>query len=62
MLFDNFIKQYVEDLIDCTDTEYKLTDEDKEEIIDNVRYNEAIWEILDNAIFNELEKYNEGSE
>lgn len=62
MLFDNFIKQYVDDLIDCSDNEYKLTDKDKEEIIDNVRYNEAIWEILDNAIFNELEKYNEGSE
>lgn len=62
MLFDNFIKQYVDDLIECSDNEYKLTDKDKEEIIDNVRYNEAIWETLDNAIFNELEKYNEGSE
>jgi hypothetical protein len=62
MLFDNFIKQYVDDLIECSDNEYKLTDEEKEEIIDNIRYNEAIWEILDNAIFNELEKYNEGSE
>ena len=57
MLFDKFIKQYIEDLIDCSDREYDLTEEDKKEIIDNVRYNEFIWETLDNAIFTELDKY-----
>ena len=57
MLFDKFIKQYIEDLIDCSDTEYELTEEDKKEIIDNVRYNDFIWETLDNAIFTELEDY-----
>ncbi len=57
MLFDNFISQYIEDLIDCSDTEYNLTKEDKNEIMDNIRYNEHIWMELDIAIFNELDKY-----
>jgi hypothetical protein len=57
MLFDKFIKQYLDDLIECSDIEYDLTDEDKKEIIDNVRYNDFIWETLDNAIFTELEDY-----
>ena len=57
MLFDKFIKQYIEDLIDCSGNEYHLTKKDKEEIIDNIRYNNMIWETLDNAIFNELNNY-----
>lgn len=62
MLFDKFIKQYLEDLIDCSDIEYDLTEKDKKEIIDNVRYNDFIWETLDNAIFTELEDYKKESE
>lgn len=57
MLFDKFIKQYVEDLIECSDKEYDLTEEDKKEIVDSIKYNETFWEILDNAIFNELDEY-----
>lgn len=62
MLFDKFIKHYIEDLIDCSGNEYHLTEEDKEEIIDNIRYNNMIWETLDNAIFNELNNYEKESE
>lgn len=57
MLFDTFIRQYIEDLIDCSDTEYELTKEDKEEIMDRIRYNEGVWELLDGIIFDYLEDF-----
>ena len=62
MLFDNFIKQYIEDLIECSATEYNLTEEDKKEIIENIRYNFHFWEHLDNLIFNKLEDFEKESE
>ena len=57
MLFDKFIGQYIEDLRECSYKEYDLTEEDKKEIIDNIRYNNMIWEMLDNVIFDYLEDY-----
>lgn len=62
MLFDKFIGQYIEDLIECSYKEYDLTEEDKKEIIDNIRYNNMIWEMLDNVIFDYLEDYVKESE
>lgn len=57
MLFDKFIKQYLEDLIECSDIEYDLTEKDKKEVIDSVKYSDDIWEVLDNKIRYYLEDY-----
>ncbi len=57
MLFDNFIKQYIEDYIDCSDIEYDITEEDKKDIIDNISYNDRLWEVLDIIISSQLENY-----
>ena len=57
MLFDNFIKQYIEDYIDCSDIEYDITEEDKKNIIDNISYNDRLWEVLDSIISSQLDNY-----
>lgn len=57
MLFDNFIKQYIEDYIDCSDIEYDITEEDKKDIIDNISYNDRLWEVLDSIISSQLDNY-----
>jgi len=57
MLFDKFIKQYIEDYIDCSDIDYDITEEDKKEVIDSVKYSDEIWEVLDNKISYYLEDY-----
>lgn len=57
MLFDKFIRQYVEDLIECSDVEYELLEEDKEEIIDRIQHNERVWELLDSIICEYLEDF-----
>lgn len=57
MLFDKFIRQYIEDLIECSDVEYELLEEDKEEIIDRIQHNERVWELLDSIICEYLEDF-----
>ena len=62
MLFDKFIKQYIEDLIECSDNEYDLTEKDKKDIMVKVCDNDRVWELLDSIIFDYLEKYVKESE
>lgn len=62
MLFDKFIKQYIEDLIECSDNEYDLTEEDKKDIMVRVCENDRVWELLDGIIFDYLEDYVKESE
>lgn len=62
MLFDKFIKQYIEDLIECSDNEYDLTEEDKKDVMVKVCDNDRVWELLDSIIFDYLEEYVKESE
>ena len=57
MLFDNFIKQYIKSYIDWSDKEYDITEEDIKDIIDNISYNDRLWEVLDNIISSQLDNY-----
>ena len=57
MLFDRFLTQYIKDLIECSDSEYEVTDKDIEDMVTNIEGNEYVWSILDEAVFNELGKY-----
>ena len=57
MLFDNFIKQYIKDYIECSDTEYDITEEDIKDIIDYISYDDRLWEVLDSIISIQLEDY-----
>lgn len=62
MLFEKFIKQYIEDLIECSDNEYDLTEEDKKDVMVKVCDNDRVWELLDSIIFDYLEEYVKESE
>lgn len=54
MLFDKFIEQYIEDLIECSGVEYDITEEDKKDIKNYVCGNDRLWETIDNTIFDYL--------
>ena len=57
MLFQKFLQAYIQDLIECSSDNYKITEEQKEEIAAIVESNEYLWVEIDNAVFQELEKY-----
>lgn len=62
MLFDKFLNQYIEDLIDCGDTEYELSEKDKKELIVDIECNDRLWETLDDIIYHYLKNYVKESE
>ena len=56
-MMDEFLKQYILDLIEASDDKYNITDEELTEIIDNIRYNERVWNLLDYVVFEQIEDY-----
>lgn len=57
MRFQKFLQEYIQDLIECSSDEYKITEEQKEDIAAIVEGNEYVWTVIDEAIFQELDKY-----
>lgn len=49
-MFEEFLKKYIKDLIDCGNREYNVTDENIDDIASMIENNEYIWEIIDTAI------------
>lgn len=56
-MFEEFLKAYIQDLIECSSDTYNITESEKEIIADRVSRNEYVWNIIDEAIYNELDKY-----
>jgi hypothetical protein len=56
-MFEEFLKAYIQDLIECSSDNYEITEDQKEIIADRVSRNEYVWSIIDEAIYNELDKY-----
>ncbi len=56
-MFEDFLKAYIQDLIECSSDNYEITEDQKEIIASRVSRNEYVWNILDEAIYNELNKY-----
>lgn len=57
-MFNNFLKEYIKDLIDCGDNKkYNINKKDIENIVKEVENSEFLWEIIDNSIYKELDKY-----
>jgi hypothetical protein len=56
-MFEEFLKAYIQDLIECSSDNYEITEDQKEIIASRVSRNEYVWNILDEAIYNELDKY-----
>ncbi len=55
-MFEDFIREYVKDLIECSDIDYNITKEDIEDVVYNVSNNEEIWNIIDSYIYGELDR------
>lgn len=55
-MFEDFIREYVKDLIECSDMDYNITKEDIEDVVYNVSNNEEIWNIIDSYIYEELDR------
>jgi len=62
-IFEEFIGTYIQNLIDGSDGKYNLTEKDKQEIIEDINYDDDIWNLLDYKIFEKLENFRiEGDE
>lgn len=56
-MFEDFLKEYIKDLIECSFDKYYITDSELDKIAHSVNNNEYIWAVLDEAIYFEIEKY-----
>ena len=56
-IFEEFIGTYIQNLIDGSDGKYNLTEKDKQEIIEDINYDDDIWNLLDYKIFEKLENF-----
>lgn len=56
-LIDKFLKEYVQDLVECSSDEYELTEEQIMDVVTSVEDNEHAWEGLNEAIFQEIGQY-----
>ena len=56
-MFRDFLREYIQDLIECSSDNYELTEGDKNDIAAVIEADEHIWEAIDCAIYDELEKF-----
>jgi hypothetical protein len=56
-MFDKFLRQYIQDLMDCDMHKYDINEDDMNEIIDNLENNDHIWQVIDQAVYQQLDKY-----
>ena len=54
-MFEDFLREYIKDLIDCSDIEYNLTSEDIEDVVCTISNNEELWNIIDGCIYFQLD-------
>lgn len=62
MLFEQFLKEYVKDLIECSPYEYDIQERDIQDIVNNVMEDEHLHDVLDGCIYNLLEYYEKEGE
>lgn len=56
-MFRDFLREYIQDLVECSSDEYELTEGDKNDIADIIEKDEHIWGVIDCAIYDELERF-----
>ena len=56
-IIDKFLKEYVQDLIECSSDDYNITDSQIDDIVCDIEDNEHVWNIFDEAILQELGRY-----
>lgn len=56
-MFYDFLIKYIKDYIEDSINEYEITDNDIEDIAEDVSNNDYVWECLEEAIDQQLDKY-----
>lgn len=56
-MFKEFLIKYIQNLIECSTDEYELTEADIDDAASMVEANEYIWDIINEAIYQEIDKY-----
>ena len=56
-MFEDFLREYIQDLIECSSDKYDITEENINDVACIINNNEYIWNIIDNAIYEEIDKY-----
>lgn len=59
-MFLEFIEEYVQDLIECSDIDYDITEEQQKEVCYRIANNDGIWQYMDEVIYDYLGKYERG--
>ena len=56
-MFEDFLRQHIQDLIECSTDEYKMTEKDIEEVACKLNNNDHLWWAIDRYILDELYRY-----
>jgi len=56
-MFEDFLREYIQDLIECSSDKYDITEENINDVACIINNNEHLWNIIDNAIYEEIDKY-----
>lgn len=62
---EKFLREYLNSLLESVKDEYnvdEITDEDKKDIISTLMCNDAIWNVLDEAIYQEIRNFEKEEE
>ena len=56
-MFEDFIKEYIQDIIECSDTTYDITEEQLQNLVYTIANDDGIWQVIDETIYEKLDKY-----
>ena len=57
MLFTNFLREYIKDLIACSPYEYDMDNADINDVANIIANDDYLWEAIDSAIFDEIDRF-----
>ena len=56
-MFEDFLREHIKDLIECSVDNYNIPEGKMEDIVCCLNNNENLWNIIDEAIYQEIDKY-----
>ena len=56
-MFEDFLREHIQDLIECSTDEYEMTEKDIEEVACRLNNDDHLWCDIDSYIFDELYQF-----
>lgn len=56
-MFREFLLQYIQDLIECSSDAFCISQKDIQDVASNIENSERVWNYIDEAIYEEIDKY-----